>query len=651
MLKPLSLPLTKLFMTKKQPLPWSRYIPPGLTLCLGVSLSILAFALIWNWENRRRDYEFNRRSDDFAIALERQLNTDLDVILALGDYMRATNKVDRSSFARFVARPLAIHPSLEILAWSPRIPNTQRQNYEAKARSKTDPNFQIRERNSLGKIVRASGRAEYFPVYYVEPLAQNQEALGLDLGSEPAIRAALDQARDTGEMVVSENIDLIRGDRSQPGLLTIQPVYQNGSQPSTISDRRNLLQGFVLGIFQIKDIFQTSLRGRNTEYLNFYLTNSILKKPNKSIPSIVLPNLEAQDFPPYLQTNNFGVLYDSSTQTVISAGPEVEQAAKLNCPIQNNSDSRETPCRLVLKISGSQWSLYILTTPEFRRTQKHWRSWGSLVMGLLWTLIPVTYMLTALSRTTQIEKLAEESSNQAKKLQQAYKQLELEQAKSEQLLLNVLPAPIAERLKGDEHNIADTFGAVTVMFADIVGFTELSSRISPSELVGVLNDIFSAFDHLADKHGLEKIKTIGDAYMVVGGLPVPHSDHAEAIAEMALDMLQEIRRLSVEHNEAFSIRIGINSGPVIAGVIGLKRFIYDLWGDTVNIASRMESHGMTGCIQVTAATYELLRQKYAFEKRGAIQIKGKGYMTTYLLTGRREQKQSSGGARERGKFS
>jgi class 3 adenylate cyclase len=173
------------------------------------------------------------------------------------------------------------------------------------------------------------------------------------------------------------------------------------------------------------------------------------------------------------------------------------------------------------------------------------------------------------------------------------------------------------------------------MFADIVGFTELSARISPSELVGVLNDIFSAFDHLADKYGLEKIKTIGDAYMVCGGLPVPRVDHAEAIAEMALDMQQEIRKLSVEHNEAFSIRIGINSGPVIAGVIGLKRFIYDLWGDTVNIASRMESHGMTGCIQMTTATHELLRDKYYFEKRGTIQVKGKGYMTTYLLLGRK----------------
>jgi adenylate cyclase len=257
-------------------------------------------------------------------------------------------------------------------------------------------------------------------------------------------------------------------------------------------------------------------------------------------------------------------------------------------------------------------------------------------MGMLWTLLPVTYMLTALSRTAQIEKLARDRARQASELQDAYQQLEAEQAKSEQLLLNILPAAIALRLKANESNIAESFGEVTVLFADIVGFTELSSRIPATAVVKVLNDIFSAFDHLADRHGLEKIKTIGDAYMVVGGLPTPRPDHTEAIANMALDMLREIRLLSLDYSEPFSIRIGISSGPVVAGVIGLRKFIYDLWGDTVNIASRMESHGITGCIQVTAETYEILKDKYTFQKRGAIQVKGKGYMTTYLLIGRKE---------------
>ncbi|HBB31774.1 MAG TPA: hypothetical protein DDZ80_06380 [Cyanobacteria bacterium UBA8803] len=218
---------------------------------------------------------------------------------------------------------------------------------------------------------------------------------------------------------------------------------------------------------------------------------------------------------------------------------------------------------------------------------------------------------------------------------QAQAALRLQQEQTEKLLLNILPSSIAQRLKQEQGIIADHFEAVSVMFADIVGFTELSSRKSPAELVEMLNAIFSKFDQLAEQHGLEKIKTIGDAYMVVAGLPTPRTDHAEAIAEMALDIQAEIKKLSIATGEPFSLRIGIHSGPVVAGVIGIKKFIYDLWGDTVNIASRMESQGIVDAIQATNTTYELLQQKYVFKKRGLIPIKGKGKMTTYLLIGRK----------------
>ncbi|HEY9669064.1 MAG TPA: adenylate/guanylate cyclase domain-containing protein [Coleofasciculaceae cyanobacterium] len=222
-----------------------------------------------------------------------------------------------------------------------------------------------------------------------------------------------------------------------------------------------------------------------------------------------------------------------------------------------------------------------------------------------------------------------------RELEMAYQNLEAERKRTEQLLLNILPQPIAERLKYEQNTIADQFAEATVLFADVVGFTQLSSRISAAELVVLLNKLFSMFDQLAEKHGVEKIKTIGDAYMVVAGLPTPRSDHASAIANLAIDMQQAVAHFNVEQNQSFSIRIGINTGPVVAGVIGLKRFIYDLWGDTVNIASRMESQGLAGLIQVSEVTYECLKEQYLFEKRGIIQVKGKGEMTTYLLTGKR----------------
>lgn len=213
--------------------------------------------------------------------------------------------------------------------------------------------------------------------------------------------------------------------------------------------------------------------------------------------------------------------------------------------------------------------------------------------------------------------------------------LRYQQQQTESLLRNILPAAIAERLKHQPSTIADNFAEVTVLFADIVGFTELSAQNSPTELVEILNVIFSEFDQLAELHGLEKIKTIGDAYMVVGGLPVPQANHASAIAEMALDMLTTIARFGAQTGKALSIRIGINSGAVVAGVIGIKKFSYDLWGDTVNIASRMESHGLAGRIQVTSATYERLCNQYLFEEPRVIQVKGKGEMTTYFLIGRK----------------
>ena len=220
------------------------------------------------------------------------------------------------------------------------------------------------------------------------------------------------------------------------------------------------------------------------------------------------------------------------------------------------------------------------------------------------------------------------------------RKLRSEQERSEQLLLNILPRPIAERLKEGQRTIADVFPDVTVLFADLVGFTRMSEQLPPAELVAMLNKIFSMFDQLAEKHGLEKIKTIGDEYMAASGLPMPRPDHAEAMAEMALDMLAVIERFNAKRNRGVRIRIGMNCGPVTAGIIGTKKFAYDLWGDTVNIASRMESHGIANAIQVTEATYKRLRHKYAFQRRGIIHVKGKGALCTYFLVGRRPQKSS-----------
>ena len=211
--------------------------------------------------------------------------------------------------------------------------------------------------------------------------------------------------------------------------------------------------------------------------------------------------------------------------------------------------------------------------------------------------------------------------------------LQREEELSEQLLLNVLPAPIATRLKQHEDVIADGFPDVTVLFADLVDFTRRSQHSRPQEVVQVLDELFSTFDQLTRRHGLEKIKTIGDAYMVAGGLPDPRPDHAEAVAELALAMREEVARRSDPSGRPLQVRIGIDTGPVVAGVIGQDKFSYDLWGDTVNTASRMESTGVAGCIQVTTRTYQRLRDRYRFQRRGLVAVKGKGEMVTWFLVG------------------
>jgi class 3 adenylate cyclase len=212
--------------------------------------------------------------------------------------------------------------------------------------------------------------------------------------------------------------------------------------------------------------------------------------------------------------------------------------------------------------------------------------------------------------------------------------LEIEQEKSERLLLNILPQAIADRLKRGEYNIAERYEDVTVLFADLVAFTSLVNRTGAEDLVALLNDLFSRFDRIAETRNLEKIKTVGDCYLVVGGLPEPRPGHTEAMAEMALDMLVAVADLNRERGTNLSVRIGMTTGPVVAGVIGRRKFAYDLWGATVNLANRMQSSGLSGRIHLPTDTARLLRGKFRFAQRGTIACKGLGRIRTCLLEGR-----------------
>ncbi|MFN7135645.1 MAG: adenylate/guanylate cyclase domain-containing protein, partial [Myxococcales bacterium] len=230
--------------------------------------------------------------------------------------------------------------------------------------------------------------------------------------------------------------------------------------------------------------------------------------------------------------------------------------------------------------------------------------------------------------------LARTTFLQRRQLEAQARALAAEREKSEALLRNILPEAVAARLKDGQRAVATRSAEVSVLFADICGFTTLSQRLPPEELVVLLDGMFLAFDALVERHGLEKIKTIGDAYMVASGVPEPRADHARAIAALALDMREAARGFRLPGGAEVQVRIGIHSGEVVAGVIGRKKFSYDLWGDTVNTASRMESHGIPGEIQLSQATVERLGDAFALERRGVVELKGKGPTETWLLKGR-----------------
>lgn len=217
------------------------------------------------------------------------------------------------------------------------------------------------------------------------------------------------------------------------------------------------------------------------------------------------------------------------------------------------------------------------------------------------------------------------------------RELDEARARAEHLLHHVLPEPIAERLKHEDGVIAELHGDATILFADLAGFTRLSKRVPPERLVEILDEVFSAFDRLVEVHGLEKIKTVGDAYMAAGGLLTPREDHPSATAELALDMLDEVEQLGDLLGQPLTLRIGIDTGPVVAGVIGKSRLAYDVWGDTVNVASHMQSRGVPGKAQVTERTWERLVEDYRFKRRRLLRVKGSGTMIAYILIGRREE--------------
>ncbi|MFO0557921.1 MAG: adenylate/guanylate cyclase domain-containing protein [Polyangiales bacterium] len=288
---------------------------------------------------------------------------------------------------------------------------------------------------------------------------------------------------------------------------------------------------------------------------------------------------------------------------------------------------------LIARLDVARQALYTVLSALFLLAFE-WRfarSARTINLAQLWTLVAMGSLGTLLAWLN--EKQARVAFIARKTIRAQAEEIERERARSEALLRNVLPDKVARRLKDGESVIADGYDEATVLFADIVGFTPLSAKLTPHALVARLNEVFTGFDAKCAELGLEKIKTIGDAYMVVGGVPERRSDHAVAVVKMALAMREVLAEQRERHGDSLDVRIGVHSGPVVAGVIGTRKFAFDVWGDTVNTASRMESHARPGHVQISDRTRELVEEHFALEDRGTIDVKGKGAMRTWFVLG------------------
>jgi CHASE1-domain containing sensor protein len=394
-------------------------------------MSAIAFVLVWNWENRRRDYELSRRTEAIANTLQQELGSDLEAIRTIGDFFTASTNIDGSSFQRLVQRPLSQHLSIEAFMWVPRISDRQRYDYEANFREQGNPDFTIKEKNSQGELVLSSEQLEYFPISYIQPISKNHPILGLNLAAQEIYRQGLAAAAQKQQLIITELVpweqnviakSLPEETRSANDLraFAIQPIYHNQSSDnfsSASEPSASDLQGYIVAILRVQNLFDDKFRGSLVKNMNLYLcdvtdnnTQNLTKNFDES--NVLLAFYESDKF---------------SSEKLVPG---------ISCPLaEKNQGSYEflesgeaKGIRHTIQVANQSWNLYLMLTEEYRQIEtKHWRSFATLMIGLLWTLIPVTYMVTSMSRTAQIEKLAQERTQQAEQLQQAFQQLEIEQ--------------------------------------------------------------------------------------------------------------------------------------------------------------------------------------------------------------------------------
>eukprot|EP00164_Ancoracysta_twista_P011832 GFYU01018398.1.p1 GENE.GFYU01018398.1~~GFYU01018398.1.p1 ORF type:complete len:1165 (-),score=202.97 GFYU01018398.1:266-3760(-) len=587
---------------------------------LGVLVSGIIGSILFNdRENAERQdqalFRFQARAQTRGVILSntvRQLSLNVKTLAGLWSMSNVTT-FSRELFKRTVDPMIESSPSIRALEIIPRIRHSERPFYEAEARRTVNSDFQITARDADGELVVRGTEPEYFPVYYVHPFEGNEAAFGFDLNSSVARAKAMNSSRDTATTTASARLTLVQ-DGGSFGFLLFYPFYNSGDLvPKTVPERREQLGGFGLGVFNIDHV------------IRFILTQA----PVEDGVYLRMFDIDADDATSLL----YATATDPASASDLVASKAL--AARQDRNVQST----------ILNVGDRKWLFQTVATNLGEDDNV------IMLIGIGLTFVLIVSLVASIGRTMVLDRLVQSSTSELRKSNaslalevekrtKAEESILMERDTADKLLATILPKAICKSLKdapGAAPLIAQRHESVTVFFLDLAGFTSMSAKASATEVVSVLSSLFVLLDDLCQYHELEKIKTVGDCYMAAAGVPEAKVDDAVRAANFALDALNAMEMWQERYGASLirGVRIGLHSGPLVAGVIGQSKFTYDLWGDTVNVASRMESTSELNKIQLSKETAVLLPEDlFALQQRGKINVKGKGEMTTYFLVGR-----------------
>lgn len=583
-----------------------RYGPLALIGLVGLGLSIGAAYVVHDQAQQKKQeaakIAFLRHVNETETHLRRRLDRNLSEVYALRDFFHAVPNVSRERFRSFLERAVSTNAALQAMAWSERVTNDERAAFRRRVRANGFPGFAIA--GTEGVPLPPDHRDVYYPVTYIQPYLGNEAALGFDSNDRPserrAIRAAL--ARDT--LTISGRIRLVQEIDNQYGFVAYVPVYHQ-ARAASASTSAAAVRGVVIGVFRVPDLVGVSMQAANHGF------------------DALLYDASAPSGQRYLGH------YRAEAGAVQIGAEERDRLAR-----QFQSECPDPSlCTVSVDVAQRTWRLRLVPPVGYFQTGGIPRSLYVLVIGILLTAGLIGFTLVRQRHLEEMQALAYE--------------LREEKETSDRLLLNVLPEPVAQELKEEGTATPVHHDGVSVLFADFVDFTPRAETLPPEALIDTLDHFFSAFDRIAEARGLEKIKTIGDAYMVAGGVPTPSDTHAADCVRAGLDMIRFVEvfnerltddRLTddrlTDHDDAsmrWEMRVGVSSGPLVAGVLGTSKFAYDVFGDTVVTASRMEACSEPGRLNVSGATHARIADRFVCSPRGKVDAKGKGSIEMYFV--------------------